>query len=256
MSGGSAGWKIGSVTSVLFETRDATTRDLRGYPDWYPDHAAYEVSFDDEVGVACTVLFDTCEYIQRLSGIPVEADVFPINTACSEPIAAGMQAALAMRAGLPPCDLLEKRVCSNCSKKKTAGADFPQCSRCRSVVYCSSSCQSAAYKSHRPACKANANFLATAGKSDARKEFKRKVLIEFLVSKAGFRTAVWGPAYGAAHYLVAIVERAHKQRDSLSALAANLCDEEGDDIMDTVFGQHGSPCLGRESFPGPGSRYC
>ena len=61
-------------------------------------------------------------------------------------------------------------------KRSEDGSDFPQCSRCRAVVYCGSSCQSAAYKSHKRPCKAAAKLLVH-GKTDARKEFKRNEVL-------------------------------------------------------------------------------
>ena len=43
-------------------------------------------------------------------------------------------------------------------------------------MYCGSSCQSAAYKSHKRPCKAAAKLLVH-GKADARKEFKRNEVL-------------------------------------------------------------------------------
>ena len=109
----------------------------------------------------------------------------------------------------------------------------------------SSSCQSAANKKHKRACKAAGKLLASAssntcGKRNARKKFKSNAVIEFLVTEAGIRTTKYGPAYGAKKYLTGLVERAHSQRADLSTLAHKLCDEEDnddDDVgMDAAFG--------------------
>ena len=62
-------------------------------------------------------------------------------------------------------------------------------------MYCGSSCQSAAYKSHKRPCKAAAKLLVH-GKTDARKEFKRNEVLrgEAIRGKVLKRKALRGNA--------------------------------------------------------------
>merc|ERR1712098_706591 len=43
--------------------------------------------------------------------------------------------------------------CANCKKEETSEKEFPKCSRCSFVHYCSKACQKADWQSHKQICK-------------------------------------------------------------------------------------------------------